>query len=111
MLREYARIAFADIRSFTKAGGQGLTLKLKSLDDLSEDEAAAVAEVTSESDGTVAKLKLHDKKRALDAIARHLGLFGKRLEPERESPAAAAQRIRELIKARLARLAEPDEPG
>jgi phage terminase small subunit len=109
VLREYARIAFADIRSFTSPGKPGET-DLKSVAELSDDQAAAVAELTGKSDGKGLKVKLHDKKQALDALARHLGLFDKRQEPT-ESPSAAAERIRELIRARHARLTEPDGTG
>ncbi len=109
VLREYARIAFADIRSFTIEGPQGTT-DLKALSALSDDEAAAVAELSGTPDGKGLKVKLHDKKHALDAIARHLGLFTKGREPV-ESPSAAAERIRELIRARHARLTEPDGTG
>ena len=109
VLREYARIAFADIRSFTSPGKPGET-DLKSVAELSDDQAAAVAELTGPSGGKGLKVKLHDKKKALDALARHLGLFDKRREPT-ESPSAAAERIRELIRARHARLTEPDGSG
>ena len=105
VLREYARIAFADIRSFTEPGSTGLTVK--SLETLSDDDTAAIAEVSRGANGQNLKVKLHDKKKALDSIARHLGLFGKQAA-RGESPAAAAQRVRELILARLARLARPD---
>jgi len=106
VLREYARIAFADVRNFaTEEGG----LRVKSLKELSDDEAAAVAEVTSKSDGKSARLKLHDKKKALDAIARHLGFFGRSVDPDDEDPEAAADRVRELILGRIARLTGPDE--
>jgi len=104
VLREYARIAFADIRKFT-TGQEGET-DLKTLAELSDDDAAAVVELTGTPEGKGVKVKLHDKKRALDAIARHLGLFTKGQEPA-ESPSAAAERIRELIRARHARLTEP----
>ena len=104
VLREYARIAFADIRKFTTRQ-QGET-GLKQLAELSDDDAAAVVELTGTPEGKGVKVKLHDKKRALDAIARHLGLFTKGQEPA-ESPSAAAERIRELIRARHARLTEP----
>jgi len=103
VLREYARIAFADIRSFAK-GQQGVT-DLKSVATLTDDEAAAVVELNG-TPGKGLKVKLHDKKRALDALARHLGLFTKG-QDEAESPSAAAERIRELIRARHARLVEP----
>lgn len=99
VLREFARIAFVDIRSFTEPGKESLTVK--SLDALSADDAAAIAEVRRSSDGKSLKVKLHDKKHALDRIARHLGLYGKRASAT-ESPAAAAQRAREFILGRLA---------
>ena len=104
VLREYARIAFADIRNFATSEDKGRTLKVTSLDDLSEDDAAAVAEMTGEPGGKGAKVKLHDKKRALDAIARHLGFFDKDRDST-ESPSAAAERARDLIRSRLAELA------
>jgi len=104
VLREYARIAFADIRSFAN-GQQGVT-DLKSVATLTDDEAAAVVELNGTPDGKGLKVKLHDKKKALDALARHLGLFTKG-QDEAESPSAAAERIRELIRARHARLVEP----
>ncbi|HKX11256.1 MAG TPA: terminase small subunit [Stellaceae bacterium] len=104
VLREYARIAFADIRSFAKER-EGAS-DLETVAALSDDEAAAVAELSGTSDGKGLRVKLHDKKRALDALARHLGLFDKKQEPV-ESPSVRAERIRELIRARHARLIEP----
>lgn len=78
---EYARIAFADMRSFFAWGPHGLDVK--SSKDLSENDSAAVAEITwTETEvGELAvrrqvKLKLHDKKGALDALAKHVRLEG-----------------------------------
>ncbi len=105
VLREYARIAFADIRTFAGRGAASL----KDVADLSDDDAAAVVELNGAADGKGLKVKLHDKKKALDALARHLGLFTRGQE-ESESPSAAAERIRELIRARHARLVEPGGP-
>ena len=103
VLREYARIAFADVRTFTTPRGEGAT-DLKMVSELSDDEAAAVFEIVPAIKGKGLKLKLHDKKQALDALARHLGLFTKGQE-EAESPSAAADRARELIRSKLAELA------
>jgi len=108
VLREYARIAFADIRSFAK-GQEGVS-DLERVAALSDDEAAAVVEFSGTPDGKGLKVKLHDKKRALDALARHLGLFNKKQEPV-ESTSVRAERIRELIRARHARLTEPGGTG
>jgi len=111
VLREYQRIAFADIRRVAHwNGSDGVTLKEPK--DISDDDAAAIAEVSSSGRDKVhrSKLKLHDKKRALDAIARHIGLFGKR-KLTGESPAETAERVRDLIRARLAHLGEPEGEG
>ena len=102
VLREYARIAFADVRTFTTSGKGAADLKTVS--ELSDDEAAAVSEIAPATKGKGLKLKLHDKKQALDALARHLGLFTKGPE-NAESPSAAAERARELIRSKLAELA------
>ena len=58
-----------------KWGPDGVTLRDSS--ELTDDEAAMVAEVvqtTTDKGGSI-RLKLHDKKGALDSIAKHLGLF------------------------------------
>jgi hypothetical protein len=67
-------MAFANMRDFADWGAKGLILREKS--ELSEADAAAVAEILpSDSNGKGGKIKLYDKKAALDALARHLGLF------------------------------------
>ncbi len=71
VIREYARIAFADMRSFTKWGSAGM--QLKEGDGLSDDDASAVAEISETAQGL--KIKLHDKKGALDSLAKNLGMF------------------------------------
>ena len=81
VLREYARIAFADIRSIAsvddltwideKLSAKGISIK--SSDTWGDDVAAAVSEISSTQHGP--KVKLHDKQHALDALSKHLGLF------------------------------------
>lgn len=80
VLKEYGRLAFSDMRRLMKWGADGVTLK--EVTDLSDDEAACVAEVseTTSKDGGSIKLKVHDKKGALDSVARHLGMFVDRVE-------------------------------
>lgn len=75
-LREYARLGYSRMDSFARWGPSGVTLK--DSDDLSEDDTACVAEVSqtwSENGGSI-KFKLHDKKGALDFLAKHLGIQG-----------------------------------
>jgi len=84
VLREYARLAFSDLRQVAHWGPEGLrVLPSATLDD---DSAAALAEVheTRTGAGGTVRVKLHEKKSALDALARHLGLF---VEREAGSPA------------------------
>ena len=75
VILEYARIAFADPRDVLEWDAGGVTLKDSS--ELSEDAVRAVAEVSETAIGV--RVKMHDKVRALDSLARHLGLFA----PER----------------------------
>lgn len=77
VLREYARIAFFDPRRLFGVDGGVLPVS-----DWDDDVAAVVAaldvaELGSGGDvvGMVKKLKLADKKGALDSLARHLGMF------------------------------------
>lgn len=105
VLRELARVAFADIRRFTGPDG----VKLKSSADLSDDDAAAVAELCGAGpNGEPPTLRLHDKRGALAAIAGHLGLVGPRRkhppEPERDTygPQIPA---REILRRKLEELA------
>lgn len=80
VLEEYARIAFSDVRKLYTVDDA-----LKSIRELDDDAAAAVASVevyeekTGEEDveaiGTTKKVKMFDKVKALDALAKHLGMF------------------------------------
>lgn len=90
VLREYARIGFADIRKavkwrslITEAGededGVPLTraaneVALVGSEEIDEDTALAIAEIAQTKDGAL-KVKLHSKLGALDSMARHLGMF------------------------------------
>lgn len=84
VLREYAKIGFSDIRKVTKWGSkpepqEGETpvtdypVELIPSDQIDDDTAAAVSEISLTSSGI--KIKMHDKRAALDSIARHLGMF------------------------------------
>lgn len=83
VLLEYAKVAFVDIRKFYAVDGA-----LKSIHELDDDAAGALAGVESyeekiktdgeEEDiviGTNRKIKTYDKVKALDSLARHLGMF------------------------------------
>ena len=83
VLKEYAKLAFLDPRKFFDEDDN-----LKRIVDLDDDSAAAVAGMDiqvrftkNEEDelvqDTVKKIKLVDKKGALDSVAKHLNMFEK----------------------------------
>ncbi len=75
VLRGLLRIARADMRKYASWGPEGVILKESST--LSDDDAAAVAELSqtiSESGGSI-RFKLHDKLSAWEKLGKHLGLF------------------------------------
>lgn len=75
ILRELARIAFADPRSIAEWGNGTMTLKDSS--SLSDDDAVAVSEVSQTiTDGKASlKAKMYNKQQALELLGRHLGMF------------------------------------
>ncbi len=93
ILKEYARIAFADIRKVVNWVGELVTeedrpdgggvlvvknmisnhVRLKSASEIDDDIAAAIAEVRHSNAGGLS-VKLHPKLPALDALADHLGI-------------------------------------
>lgn len=74
---ELMRVAFSDIRTYLVRGGNG-ALALKSHDTLTEHETAAIAFLSPGSRNHGASIRLHGKKHALRALARHLGLDDER---------------------------------
>ena len=86
VLAEYAKLAFLDIRKAFDADGN-----LRPIHELDDDTAAAIAGLEVEAlfegrgadrelTGRLHKLKLSDKKGALDSLAKHLGMFIDRTE-------------------------------
>lgn len=75
VLKEISRVAFADPRAVMAWGPGGVALRDSA--ELSDDEAAAVAEVseTWSENGGSRKVKLHDKVAALEKLAKHVGLY------------------------------------
>lgn len=81
VLTEYARIAFLDIRRAFDDDG-----RLKDIHSLDDDTAAAISSIEAEDlyegrgesrehVGRLHKVKLSDKKAALDSLAKHIGLL------------------------------------
>jgi hypothetical protein len=104
VLQEYGHIAFADLRHIIEWGPDGL--RIKALDEMSDADLVAISEIVPGSDPEHSRVKLYDRKAALDAIARHLGMFP--VPPRRrndEAPSDPAEDPREVLERRLARLA------
>lgn len=106
VLREYGRIAFADMRRFAQVGKDGVSLV--DSHEWTDDDAAAVAEVSesrSESGGSI-KFKLHNKISALDSLAKHLGMFVERSEVDVSVRVEALQAVASMTPDQLKALAE-----
>ncbi len=76
VVTELAKVAFGDPRRLLSWGPGGVVLRDSS--ELTEAEAALVSEVseTRTAGGGTRKVKLHCKLSALNALGKHLGLFG-----------------------------------
>lgn len=83
VLKEYAKLGFSNITDYLKVvnepfevDGKELTtqaVQIFETDKIDRSKLDAVAEIKQTKEGI--SLKLHDKKGALDSIARHLGMF------------------------------------
>ncbi|MCH6587819.1 MAG: terminase small subunit, partial [Proteobacteria bacterium] len=76
VVTELAKVAFGDPRRLFSWGPGGIELRESS--ELTEAEAALVSEVseTRTAAGGTRRVKLHCKLTALNALGKHLGLFG-----------------------------------
>jgi len=123
VVTELARIGFADIRKIVhwrtskvseeeKPDGDDVlvvktivtnTVELIGAGDIDDDTAAAIAEISQGTNGSV-KVKMHDKRAALVELGRHLGMFKDKAEAK-DAPAAKPEvSAREILRARLERL-------
>lgn len=111
VLQEFSRIAFLDIRKAFDDEG-----RLKPLGELDDETAAAIAGLEVEElyegrgesrmhVGHLHKIKLSDKKGALDSLARHLGMFNDKTTTAIEGELGLKHGIdasaRELIESKL----------
>ena len=77
VLREYIRIAFARITDIVEWNADG-EMRLTPSSELKPWQVAAIAEIVAAAGtGRIYRIKMHDKKPVLDAIARYLGMFPK----------------------------------
>lgn len=84
VVRELAKLGFADIRKAVNWGSKPsptddpsareYPVELVSSEEMDDDTAAAVSEVALTAQGV--KIKMHDKRAALESLLRHLGGLG-----------------------------------
>ena len=95
IVTELARIGFSDIRDIirwrsvpaaasdvdrSETSAQATSVaEVRNADELTPDAAAAIAELSLRPSGSI-RVRLHDKRAALVALGKHLGMFGERRE-------------------------------
>lgn len=96
VLEEYAKLGFSDVTDYLqvvtervlvghdKETGEPISdisqfVLMKDTKDIPPEKLAAISEVKQHKDGSIS-FKLHDKRGALDSIAKHLGMFTERIE-------------------------------
>ena len=73
LLEELARIAFSDMGRIAEWGPEGISLKSNA--EIAPEDRAAISELAVAPGA--ARIRLHNKQRALDSIARQLGFYGR----------------------------------
>jgi phage terminase small subunit len=111
VIHELARIAFADIGRIMDWSEGAATVRPPG--ELSEDDRAAIAEVAvvKGEKSLAARVTLHDKERALEALCRHLGLYARpgqwqaQTAPGMISPERGAE-LREMLRVKIEKRVE-----
>ena len=81
VIEELARLAFGDLRSIVQVVDGKVVVKPSA--EWTRDEAATVAEVAQTRQGI--RIKMHPKLQALEALAKHLGMYVTRLDVNLEA--------------------------
>ena len=102
VLREYARIAFADLGRVARWDAKGLAVT--KLDDIDDDDAAAISGLVCGADGGVLRVRFHEKGFALEALAQQFGLYHD--EPPEDATRGARDRLMAIVEALAARAGE-----
>ena len=119
VVRELMSVAFSDIRRFARWDEGKLVLVPR--ETLAPGEAAAIAQIAPGGKTRGARIRLHGKRRALKALARHVGLFDDQAFADPAELRERAARVRAMLldalvreeRAAAARTqgAMPPEPG
>ena len=100
IVKELARIAFGNKRAVMTWGPGGVALRDSV--DLTDDEAAMVAEVqeTITQAGSSLKMKTHDKVKALELLGKHVGMFADRVQVSNPDGSAIAPTLIKIVAAK-----------
>ena len=109
---ELARVAFSDLGRIADWGPDGVSLKPSNV--LTEADRAAIAEVTAypgKAGGARVHIRLQNKLRALDGLARHFALYGRNagLVAPREDRENLADSARAKLRAQIEAYAQDIE--
>jgi phage terminase small subunit len=101
---ELARVAFSDLGRIADWGPDGVTLKPNNA--LAAADRAAIAELTAHAGKPGASrvhIRLQNKQRALDSLARHFALYGRNagLVADPQDQAALAESAREKLRQKI----------
>lgn len=109
VLEELAKLAFSNMKDF--ASWHSDSVMLKRSEELTDEQAACIAEVSSVDTkyGTNLKFKLHDKKGALELLGKYLTLFVDKSEVEHKGQVEVVFNIRRPPKEPLEVDEGPDE--
>ncbi|HEV2263549.1 MAG TPA: terminase small subunit [Stellaceae bacterium] len=108
VLLELARVAFSDIGEVLDwTGGDDVTLRPKA--KISPHHRAAIAEIVPRRMGKGPRIKFHNKARALEALARHLGIFDNVVPAVPPDARRDGRDARTILVERLKRLARTGE--
>lgn len=113
ILREYALLGFSSLGDFLRVQADGTAYF--DLSGLTKDQAATILEyqVDEYTEGKAGakgngkgetgrevkrmKIKLHDKKGALDSMAKHLGMFVERIDARVTTETSEARKLADLM--------------
>ena len=104
IVKELARISFANMLNYAHWGPGEMSLRPDH--EISDDDAAAIAELVPGGKGQGPRVKLHGKLAPLRALAQHLGLFEARHYVDPKAQHEEAARVTESLRRRLDELAK-----
>ena len=97
VLRELARVAFADTTSAVRI--EGGRVVVQDTDEMDENTRRAISEIseTKTLNGGTLKIKFHDKVKALELLSRHLGILNDKLSVNAKTEVSCDEGLEALL--------------